>query len=174
MFFALRYLLSFPLLLTLPVCLKVPSRDWLSAPKIGFSSLLAWVALTCISLSESSNFIPALSLYHIQRDRFWYLREKGDFYQIFDRPLLQTKNVAASSDPHDTVPSTRFFNTLCKKSVHIQNRDIWFYFVSVQRWVIGVKSTKLAAPLQYARCSFLYTLNNKKPAISCMPNNLKL
>lgn len=154
-------LLSFTLHLTLPVCLKVPSRDWLSTPKIGFSSLLAWVAVTCISLSESPKY-SQLYLYITYRGIvFGIWRKKVTFIKSLIGPYSKQK-VAASSDPHDTViPSTGFFNPVCKKLLHTQSREIWFYFMSMQKWEIGgVKSTKLA-PLQYARCSFLCSLNNK-------------
>lgn len=124
-------------------------------------ALLAWVAVTCISLSESPKY-SQLYLYITYRGIvFGIWRKKVTFIKSLIGPYSKQK-VAASSDPHDTViPSTGFFNPVCKKLLHTQSREIWFYFMSMQKWEIGgVKSTKLA-PLQYARCSFLCSLNNK-------------
>lgn len=81
--------------------MKVPSEDWLSTPKIDFNSLSAWVAVTCISVSELPNFIPS-SIYITHTEGSFLVSERkrwllSNLYQVL-------KTVAASSDPCDVAP----------------------------------------------------------------------
>lgn len=100
----LRVILSPLLCITQTVWRKVPSRDWLSTPKIDFSSPLAWVAVTCISVSELPNFIlSSIFISHTVGSGLVSWRKKVTFIKALPGPYSK-QNTAASSDPCDMTP----------------------------------------------------------------------